>query len=87
MNHAIHCAAVIQLRHDTNGHACYHKKVPERKTQKEAVRALKRRTSDTIYTHLIADTTGTSAIWTRVGSGRTPKNVSESSVASLHPES
>jgi transposase len=56
LNHAIHIAAVTQLRHDTNGRAYYDKKIVEGKTPKEAIRALKRRISDAVYQRLIADT-------------------------------
>jgi len=59
LNHAIHIAAVTQLRHDTNGRVYYHKKIAEGKTTKEAIRTLKRRISDTVYRALIADTTRT----------------------------
>jgi transposase len=56
LNHAIHIAAVTQLRHDTNGRTYYDKKIVEGKTPKEAIRALKRRISDAVYRRLIADT-------------------------------
>ena len=56
LNHAIHIAAVTQLRHDTNGRVYYDKKIADGKTQKEAIRALKRRISDAVYKQLIADT-------------------------------
>ena len=56
LNHAIHIAAVTQLRHDTNGRIYFDKKIAEGKTPKEAIRALKRRISDAIYRALIADT-------------------------------
>jgi len=56
LNHAIHIAAVTQLRHDTNGRIYYDKKIAEGKTSKEAIRALKRRISDAVYRRLIADT-------------------------------
>jgi transposase len=55
LNHAIHIAAVTQLRHDTTGRIYYQKKIAEGKTPKEAIRALKRRISDAIYKKLIAD--------------------------------
>ncbi len=55
LNHAIHIAAVTQLRHDTNGRIYYDKKIAEGKTPKEAIRALKRRISDAIYKSLVAD--------------------------------
>ena len=56
MNHAIHIAAVTQLRHDTNGRVYFDKKIAEGKTPKEAIRALKRRISDAIYKSLNTDT-------------------------------
>ena len=56
LNHAIHIAAITQLRHDTNGRAYFDKKIAEGKTPKEAIRALKRRISDAVYRRLIADT-------------------------------
>lgn len=59
LNHAIHIAAVTQLRHDTNGRTYYDKKISEGKTPKEAIRALKRRISDAVYRALIADVSHT----------------------------
>jgi transposase len=59
LNHAIHIAAVTQLRHDTNGRVYFDKKIGEGKTPKEAIRALKRRISDAVYKSLIADTART----------------------------
>ncbi len=56
LNHAIHIAAVTQLRHDTIGRIYFDKKIAEGKTPKEAIRALKRRISDAIYRSLITDT-------------------------------
>lgn len=55
LNWAIHVVAVSQLRYDTPGRAFYDRKVAEGKTTKEAIRALKRRLSDVIYRHLVAD--------------------------------
>jgi transposase len=55
LNHAIHMAAVCQIRFDTPGRVYYDKKLAEGKTKKEALRALKRRLSDTVYRRLIAD--------------------------------
>jgi len=55
LNHAIHIAAVTQLRHDTNGRAYFDKKIAEGKTPKEAIRALKRRISDAVYRQLQHD--------------------------------
>jgi transposase len=56
LNHAIHIAAVTQLRHDTNGRIYFDKKIAEGKTTKEAIRALKRRISDAVFKNLTADT-------------------------------
>ena len=56
LNHAIHIAAVTQVRSTTSaGHAYFVRKLAERKAEKEAMRALKRRISDAIYRQLIAD--------------------------------
>ena len=56
LNHAIHIAAVTQVRSKTSaGHAYYARKVAEGKTDKEAIRALKRKISDAIYHQLIED--------------------------------
>ena len=57
LNHALHVAAVTQIRHHHSpGRAYYDRKLEEAKTPKEAVRALKRRISDTVWRHLVADT-------------------------------
>jgi transposase len=55
LNHAMHMAAVTQVRHDTPGRAYYLRKQAEGKSRKEALRALKRRISDAVYQRLIAD--------------------------------
>ena len=50
INHAIHMAAVTQIRHPkSEGRAYYERKVAEGKTGKEALRSLKRRISDAIF--------------------------------------
>lgn len=55
LNHAIHAAAVTQIRFETPGRSYYDKKIAEGKTNKEALRALKRRISNAVYRHLAAD--------------------------------
>jgi transposase len=56
LNHAIHMAAVTQVRHShSQGRAYYDKKLAEGKTPKEAMRSLKRQVSDAIFTRLRAD--------------------------------
>jgi transposase len=58
LNHAIHMAAVAQIRHDTPGRAYYLRKQADGKTRREALRALKRRISDAVYRRLLADARG-----------------------------
>ena len=55
LNHALHVAAVTQVAHDTAGRAFYLRKIAEKKTRREALRALKRRISDAVYHQLVAD--------------------------------
>jgi transposase len=56
LNHAIHMAALSQIRHlDSAGRVFYDRKLAEGKTKREAMRALKRRISDNVYRHLILD--------------------------------
>jgi transposase len=56
MNHALHIAAVTQLRHlHSPGRKFYDRKRDEGHTSKSAIRALKRRISDVVYRHLVAD--------------------------------
>jgi transposase len=58
LNHAIHIAAVTQLRHaHSEGRAYFERKVGEGKTKKEALRSLKRRISDAVYRQLLLDAT------------------------------
>jgi transposase len=55
MNHVVHIAAIVQIRHDTEGRAYYRRKLAAGKTSMEALRCLKRRLSDVIYRQLVAD--------------------------------
>ena len=56
LNHAIHMAAVTQVSHrHSHGRAYHERKLAEGKTPKEALRALKRQVSDTIFARLQAD--------------------------------
>jgi transposase len=83
INHAIHMAAITQLRHKhSQGRAYYDKKVAEGKTHKEALRSLKRKVSDAIFGRLQADARQARAN----GPGGQPGNGSDSSAASSHPE-
>src|SRR5712671_4964458 len=55
LNHAMHLIAVTQIAHDTPGRAYYQRKLVEHKTNKEALRALKRRISDAVWRQLQVD--------------------------------
>jgi hypothetical protein len=56
LNHAIHMIAVTQISNDTPGRVYYLRKQAEGRSRKEAMRALKRRISDTVYRQLVLDT-------------------------------
>jgi transposase len=85
VNHAIHMAAITQVRHaHSDGRAYFDRKLAEGKTHKEALRCLKRRISDAIYARLLADArqaAGNAA----AGPGGQPGNNSDSSAAGSHP--
>jgi transposase len=86
LNHAIHMAAVTQIRYrDTPGRAYYDRKIAEGKTPKEALRALKRRVSDAIFARLQADARHPAAVLAE-GPGGQPGNASAASAAGSHPE-
>jgi len=55
LNHAMHIIAFSQLSHAGPGRDYYERKIAEGKTQKEAVRALKRQISDVVYRQLVRD--------------------------------
>lgn len=56
LNHAMHLAALSQIRHTGGeGRQYYERKIEEGKTKKEALRALKRRVTDAIYRQLLID--------------------------------
>jgi transposase len=56
LNHAIHIVAVTQIRNlDSEGRVYFDRKVVEGKTNREALRALKRRVSDSLYRQLQVD--------------------------------
>jgi transposase len=84
MNHAVHMAAVTQVRHPhSQGRAYYEKKIAEGKTSKEALRALKRQVSDALYKKMKADARRAAA--SLAGPGGHPGNGSVASVTGLHP--
>jgi transposase len=56
LNHALHMAAVTQIRNPgTEGRIYFERKVAEGKTKKEALRSLKRQISNAIYRQLLVD--------------------------------
>jgi transposase len=56
LNHALHITAITQIRYPHSpGRHYYDRKRVEGKTPREAVRALKRRLSDVVWRHLVAD--------------------------------
>ena len=84
INHAIHMAAITQIRHrHSKGRAYYEKKLAEGKTGKEALRCLKRQISDAIFARLRADARQAAA--RTKGPGGQPENDSASSAAGSHP--
>src|SRR6266576_1763436 len=85
LNHAIHMAAITQIRHKhSQGRAYYERKLTEGKTHKEALRCLKRRISDAIYAALVADARQAAATCAE-GPGGQPGNP-VSRAAGSHPE-
>jgi hypothetical protein len=83
LNHAVHMVAVTQVAHrHGEGRAYYDRKLKEGKTNKEALRCLKRRISDAIFGRLVADAKSKA----KVGPGGQRGNGSVSSVAGSHPE-
>ncbi|HZM83995.1 MAG TPA: IS110 family transposase [Candidatus Limnocylindrales bacterium] len=85
LNHAIHMAAITQIRHKhSDGRAYYDRKIAAGKTHKEALRCLKRRISDAIYTRLRADARQATAC--AKDPGGQPGNHSVSRAAGSHPE-
>jgi transposase len=86
INHAIHMAAVTQIRHrHSPGRAYFERKIAEGHTGKEAIRALKRRISDAIYTRLRDDAARARRV-TSTGPGGQPGSVTETCAAGSHPE-
>jgi transposase len=87
LNHAVHMAAVTQIRYRySEGRSYYDKKIAEGKTRKEALRALKRQVSDAIFAHLQADARRAAATTRTMGPGGQPGNDSVASATGSHPE-
>ena len=84
MNHVLHVAAIVQIRHDTEGSAYYRRKLAAGKTPMEALRCLKRRLSDVVYRQLVADA-GRAQRPGSAGPGGHCGATQESSAADSHP--
>ena len=61
LNHALHIAATVQIRHDTDGRRYWLRKRAEGKTPLEATRCLKRQICKTVWRILIHDVTPATA--------------------------
>jgi transposase len=89
LNHAIHMAAVTQLRfRHSPGRGYYDRKIAEGKTPREALRALKRRISDALWAAMVADArraAATPATTEKAGPGGQPGNDSVANAAGSHP--
>ena len=82
LNHAVHMAAVTQIRYRHSNGRAYYDKMAESKTGEEALRALKRQVSDALCKHLKAGAARTAA----GGPGGHPGNDTDASAAGSHPE-
>jgi transposase len=87
LNYVIHMAAVTQIRnHGTAGRAYYDRKIAEGMTGKAALRSLKRKVSDTIYSQMINDAAQPLPNGLGKDPGGQSGNDSASSVTGSHPE-
>lgn len=71
INRTLHIMAVVQLRNATEGRAYFDAKKAADKTSMEAMRALKRRLSNVVYAHMLADQKRREAAGPRGHSGTT----------------
>jgi transposase len=86
LNHAIHMAAVTQIRYrHSPGRAYYDRKIAQGHTGKEAIRALKRRISDAVYRQLRVDA-DQAGRQLGAGPGGHTGNDSVACAAGSHPE-
>jgi hypothetical protein len=76
----LHIMAIVQLRNDTEGRACYRRKLAAGKTPMEAIRCLKRRLPGQVYRQMINDAQASAT-----GPGGHTGTATSSSVAGLHP--
>ena len=87
LNHALHCAAITQIRHrHSPGRGYYERKLAEGHTPREAIRSLKRRLSDVVWRHLVADAQTPQQPPLTAGPGRTHQDDCDACVAGSTPE-
>ena len=87
INHAIHMAAITQIRHKhSDGRAYYEKKLAEGKTHKEALRSLKRQDQRRHLRPPPSRRPPSRTAASAKGPGGQPGNDSDSSAAGSHPE-
>ncbi len=82
INHVLYIAAIVQIRHDTEGRTYYRRKIAEGKTPLEALRCLRRRLSDVIYRQMVADAASSQA---QTGPGGHTGATTDSSAANPTP--
>jgi len=82
INRALHIMAVVQLRNPTEGRAYYDTKKQNGMPSMMAMRALKRRLSNVVYTRMLDDQKRREA----ASPGGQPGNDSDSSAADSHPD-
>jgi transposase len=81
INSVLHIMAVVALRSDTEGRRYYDRKVAAGKTNREAMRCLKRRLSDIVYKQMRDDAQRLTA-----SPGGQPGATLQSSAADSHPD-
>jgi transposase len=86
VNHALHMAAVVQLRHETEGKAYWRRKNNGPGKALHAMRCLKRRISDAVYRQLVADATARQEQVVAAGRVGHPGASLASSAADLPPD-
>ena len=82
INRALHIMAVVQLRHPTQGRTYFDAKKAAGKTSMEAMRALKRRLSNVVYSQMVTDQKQREA----TGPGGQSGTTTDSSVTDLIPD-
>jgi transposase len=86
LNYAIHMAALVQIRHhDSAGRIYYDHKRADGMTSRCALRSLKRKISDTIYTRLVTDHRAARQAENKDPGGQSGNDTASSATGS-HPE-